>query len=216
MNNYIENQEEKGLTDNQIREILWKTLEGRNLEKVLIIPPDFTRQHSNAGFITNVLYHTLRSRGCTVDILLAQGTHEDISKEQFRLMYGDIPYEVMIPHRWREDTVSIGTVPSAYVREVTENLWSDELIVEVNKRVLGLEKIMGKDYSAVRRVFDYALEHFLREIPLLFILTVTTASENQIHTHGIYIGDERKVLEEAIVMSQKKILTFWTKALKSV
>ena len=257
MNKYRENQGEKGLTENQLREILWEILEGKNLKKVLIIPPDFTRQHSNAGFITNVLYHTLRSRGCQVDILLAQGTHEDISREQFLMMYGD-----MIPHRWREDTVSIGTVPSSYVKEVTESLWSDELTVEVNKRVLdpsydlilsvgqvvphevigmanhsknifvgvggheminkshmigavlGLEQIMGKDYSAVRKVFDYALEHFLSQIPLLFVLTVTTASDNQIHTHGIYIGDERKVLEEAIAMSQKKNINFLDKSIK--
>ena len=41
--------------------------------------------------------------------------------------------------------------------------------------VLGLEQIMGKDHSPVRQAFDYALKHFLKEVPLVFVLTVTTA-----------------------------------------
>ena len=39
----------------------------------------------------------------------------------------------------------------------------------------GLERIMGKDHSPVRKLFDYAQEHTLGQIPLLYVLTVTTA-----------------------------------------
>ncbi len=38
----------------------------------------------------------------------------------------------------------------------------------------GLERIMGRDFSPVRRVFDYAEEHFLRDVPLTYLLTCTT------------------------------------------
>ena len=53
MNIYREAQGENGLTKEQIRQTLWRSLKGRKLNKVLIIPPDFTRLHSNGGFITN-------------------------------------------------------------------------------------------------------------------------------------------------------------------
>ena len=40
---------ENGLTEEEIREALLLSLEGRSLKKVLILPPDFTRFHSKAG-----------------------------------------------------------------------------------------------------------------------------------------------------------------------
>ena len=52
-----------GLTPEEIKAALLASLEGRSLKKVLILPPDFTRFHSNAGFITNVYYHALTERG---------------------------------------------------------------------------------------------------------------------------------------------------------
>lgn len=259
---YKEAEKKSGLSRQEIRQFIWDFLEEKELRKVLIIPPDFTRCHSNGGFITNTCYHLLRARGCQVDVLIAQGTHEPISREQFREMYGDIPYEVMIPHRWREDTVVLGQVPAGYIRKVTDGLWTEGITVEVNKRVtdpsydlvlsvgqvvphevigmanhsknifvgvggreminkshmlgavVGLEKIMGKDHSPVRKVFDYSLEHFLNHVPLVFFLTVTTASQNQICTHGIYLGDERAALEQAIMKSQEKNINFLERGIK--
>ena len=69
-----------GLSLEEIRTALLRSLEGRELRRVLIIPPDFTRFHSNAGYITNVYYHALVERGCEVDILPALGTHEPVSR----------------------------------------------------------------------------------------------------------------------------------------
>ena len=64
---------ENGLSPDEIRAALLESLAGRTLKKVLILPPDFTRYHSNAGFITNVFYHTLCEMGAQVDILPALG-----------------------------------------------------------------------------------------------------------------------------------------------
>ena len=72
---------EQGLTVEEIKSALLGFLEGRDVKKVLILPPDFTRFHSGAGFITNVYYHALMERGSEVDILPALGTHEPVSKE---------------------------------------------------------------------------------------------------------------------------------------
>ncbi len=262
MNLLLEAKEGEALTDEEIIESLRQSIEKRNLNKVLIIPPDFTRFHSNAGFITNRYYHMLKDQGCTVDVLIAQGTHGPMSKEQFQEMYGDIPFEVMSEHRWREDTIEIGTVPGEYLEEISEGTWDEEVIVEVNKRVMdpsydlilsvgqvvphevigmanhsknifvgvggskiindshmigavfGLERIMGKDHSPVRKILDYGLEHFLSNVPIVFVLTVTKASQNKILTHGIYIGDERAVLENAIAAAQKHNIDFVEKGFK--
>ncbi|MDY5648600.1 MAG: lactate racemase domain-containing protein [Lachnospiraceae bacterium] len=247
---------EYGLSGDEITEALKKSLEGKKYRKVLILPPDFTRFHSNAGFITNVYYHLLTDEGCEVDVLPALGTHEPMSEEQFRKMYGDIPYEKMIPHRWREDVETVGEIPASYMKEITEGLWDEPMKAEINRRLLdpsydlilsvgqvvphevigmsnhaknifvgvggseminkshmagavyGLERMMGKDHTPVRKVFDYALEHFLSDLPIVFVLTVTTAPGGMIQTHGLFIGEKRNVLERAIALSQKKNIDF--------
>ena len=94
-----------GLSAEEIRAALERSLAGRALKKVLIIPPDYTRLHSNAGFITNVYYHLLTGRGAEVDILPALGTHEPVTRAQAAELAGrledvylldgdDLTYEV--------------------------------------------------------------------------------------------------------------------------
>ena len=52
-----------GISDAELKDALKASLEGRTLQKVLIIPPDFTRFHSQAGKITGIYYHLLTERG---------------------------------------------------------------------------------------------------------------------------------------------------------
>ena len=80
--------------------------------------------------------------------------------------------------------------------------------------VYGMERMMGKDFTPVRKLFDYALEHFLKDRPILFVLTVCTAPGGEIHEHGLFIGDTRKVLEDAIALSQEKNIDFVEHSLK--
>lgn len=255
-------EEPKGLSNEQIKDALTRSLQGRALSRVLLIPPDFTRLHSNAGFITNAYYHTLMEKGCGVDILPALGTHVPMTRAQIREMYGDIPFEAFIEHRWREDIVKLGEIPAGVVGEMTGGLWNKPVDVEVNKllmdprydlilsigqvvphevagmanhaknifvgtggsdminqshmigAVCGMESAMGKDFSSVRKLFDYSLANFLRERPVLFALTVTSAPGGNICTHGLFIGDERVVLEKAIELSQRINISFLDKGIK--
>ena len=253
---YLESDKEQGLSNQEIFRALKDSLEEKEYQKVLIIPPDFTRFYSNAGYITNQYYHLLTEKGCQVDILPALGTHDPMSEEQFHAMYGDIPFEKVIPHHWRTDVETLGEVPSSYLKEITEGLWEDPIKVEVNRRLLdpsydlilsvgqvvphevigmsnhaknifvgvggseminrthmvgavyGMERMMGKDHTPVRKVFDYALEHFLPDKNIVFVLTVTTAPKDKICTHGLFIGRKRTVLERAVALSQKKNIDF--------
>lgn len=256
MENFYYAGSELGLSREEIRTALLNSLEGRTLKNVLIIPPDFTRFHSNAGYITNVYYHALTEMGCEVDILPALGTHVPVTEEEASIMFGDIPYQKFIPHNWRADVMKIGEVPAEYLEEITEGLWHDPVSVEINRLVMdekydliispgqvvphevigmanhsknlfvgvggsdminkshmvgavyGMERMMGKDHTPVRRIFDYGMEHFLNKRPILFVLTVCTAPGGNIRTHGLFIGDTRKVLEAAIELAQEKNIDF--------
>lgn len=70
----------------------------------------------------------------------------------------------------------------------------------------GMERMMGRDRTPVRRVFDYALEHYLSHLPLSFILTVCTAPGGVIRTHGLFIGPERVYFERAAALAREKNL----------
>ena len=100
---FLKGKNDEGLSPEEIKEALLLSLEGKKLENVLIIPPDFTRFHSNAGYISNVYYHALTDMGCNVDILPALGTHVPVTEEEAAIMFGDIPYKRFIPHNWRKE-----------------------------------------------------------------------------------------------------------------
>ncbi len=80
----------------------------------------------------------------------------------------------------------------------------------------GMERIMGKDFSPVRRVFDYAEEHFLADVPLLYVLTCTTNTGDRTNIHGLYIGRERANFEMAVEQSQEINLIHVTEPFRKV
>lgn len=251
-----------GLSREEIREALLASLEGRSLHKVLIIPPDYTRFHSGAGFITNVYYHALQERGIQTDIMPALGTHVPITEQQAQSMFGDIPYEKFIAHDWRNDVVKLGEVPGDYLAGISDGLWNEPVAVEVNKRIMdesydliispgqvvphevigmsnhaknifvgvggseminkshmigaiyGMERMMGRDHTPVRQLFDYGMEHFLAERPILFVLTVTDAPQGKIRMHGLFLGEGRNCLTEAVKLAQEKNIDFVGKGIK--
>ena len=249
-------QTEQGLSAEEIRGALIRSLEGKQPRKALLLPPDYTRYHSNAGFITNVYYHLLHDMGCEVDLIPALGTHVPVTQAEAADMFGDIPFEKFIPHNWRTDVVRLGEVPADFVSQITEGLWTEPVSVEINRRVMdpsydliisvgqvvphevigmanhsknlfvgvggsdminkshmvgavyGMERMMGRDHTPVRKILDYALNTYLGERPIIFALTVTTAPGGSIRTHGLFIGDTRRVLEEAVALAQVKNMDY--------
>lgn len=255
---------ENGISQEQLREALAKSLEGRELKKVLILPPDFTRMYSGAGKITAIYYDLLKDT-CEVDIMPALGTHVPMTKEEWVAFFGEgVPFDRMIVHNWRNDVVKLGEVPAEFVTEVSEGLVTNSIDVEVNKRLMdpsydlilsigqvvphevvgmanygknifvgcggssminsshmlgafyGMERIMGRDFSPVRKVFDYAEQHFINNIPLLYVLTTTTNKGDEVTIHGLYIGRERSNFEAAVKKSQEINLTHMKQRLQKV
>src|SRR4030042_65559 len=57
--------------------------------------------------------------------------------------------------------------------------------------VYGMERIMGRADSPVRRVVNYASEHFAKDLPIVYVHTVVGTSDNgQLATRGLFIGDD--------------------------
>ena len=242
----------------------WLSQYPRRLRKVLLLPPDFTRGHSQAGLIVQILYRMLAPK-TQVDIMPALGTHVPLSRDERLEMFGpDIPEKRFLVHNWRTDVVKIGEVPASYVAEVSEGLVDYAVDVEVNSRLLdpgydaimsigqvvphevvgmanytknvlvgcggksmidkthflgavyGMERLMGRDHSPVRRVFDYAEEHFLCSLPLQYILTVTTAERGRPTIKGLFAGRDRSLFEEAVRLSRKHNFDLLDKPLRKV
>ena len=78
----------------------------------------------------------------------------------------------------------------------------------------GLDRILGRDHTPVRELFDYGLTHFLADRPIVFVLTVCTVQERQTRMHGLFIGSGRKTLEDAVALAQKTNITFLPRGLK--
>jgi nickel-dependent lactate racemase len=123
----------EGITEAQMIEVVEKTLRNIKSNKVLIVPPDYTRKGSNTGILTNFTYNYLKNQNFQVDIMPAIGTHKVISKEEANDMFGDIPYANLLYHNWRNDCINIGTIPANYINNISNGLMNVDITVQVNK-----------------------------------------------------------------------------------
>jgi nickel-dependent lactate racemase len=100
-------------------------------KKVMVIPPDFTRFHSRAGDLTEMTWEYYGS-GLT-DVLPALGTHAPMKMEHIKRMFGKMPVSLIREHRWREDLITLGEVPSSFIQEVSEGKLDYSWPAQVNK-----------------------------------------------------------------------------------
>lgn len=87
-------------------------------KRVLLLPPDITRMHSGAGWITECFYKLLEDKA-DVHVIPTLGQHEPHTREQNAQMFGSIPHEQIHPHDWRGGCMYLGDVPADYVKSVT-------------------------------------------------------------------------------------------------
>ena len=253
-----------GLTCDELKEAILRSIEGLHPKKVLIVPPDFTRANSGAGDITAIYYDILTAAGAEVYIIPALGTHLPMTRSEQTAFFGEkIPADRFLVHRWRDHVAEVGVVPRSFVKEVSEGIMDEDMPVEVSKYLLdksfdlvlsvgqvvphevvgmanytknivvglggsrfinrshmlgafyGMERIMGRDYSPVRRVFDYAEQNFLKDIPIKYVLTVTDTVDEKVNILGLYIGRNRSLFERAVKCSQKYNLNYVDEPIKT-
>lgn len=243
--------EHSDLSSVELRKGLFHALQALGQrDRVLAIPPDFTRSHSGAGELTRSAHDFYGGRLSA--ILPALGTHAPMTPGQVTKMFGDIPFNLFHAHNWRKDVVTLGEVPSEYVREQSEGkldyTWpvqinrmlvegSFDLILSIgqvvphevigmanyNKNILvgtggpdsinrshylgavyGMERIMGRADNPVRRVLNYASNHFIQHLPIVYVLTVVGRKEDgRLAIRGLFVGDDDECFHRAAELSLK-------------
>jgi nickel-dependent lactate racemase len=247
-----------------LKEAIFSSLDKIGIKnKVLAVPPDFTRFHSQAGIITEFVYDYYKDK--LVDVLPATGTHYPLSKNEREIMFGSIPANLFREHKWKQDLTNLGEVPSDYIKEISEgkldftwpaqvnNLIANgkhDLILSIgqvvphevigmanyNKNIFvgaggkggihkshylgavyGMERIMGRADTPVRKVLNYASDNFAKHLPLVYILTVIGKDDKgKLVIKGLFIGDDYECFKLAADLSLKVNFIMLDKPLKKV
>ncbi len=232
-------------------------------QKVLAVPPDYTRLPSRAGELTEISWEYYGEK--LTDVLPALGTHTPMTADQIDHMFGKTPKSLFRNHDWRNDVVTLGEVPAEYIRNISEGKidfsWPaqvNKLLVEggfdlilsigqvvphevvgmanYNKNILvgtggseginkshyigavyGMERMMGRADTPVRRVFNYATEKYLKDLPIVYVLTVVGVNERGVQqTYGLFVGDDFEVFDRAAKLSLEVNFVMVEKPLKKV
>ena len=103
------------LTDDDLRAGLYRALDQLGpRRRVLVVPPDFTRCHSQAGRLTRLAYDYFGPR--LTEVLPALGTHSPMTPGQIAGMFAGVPAELFRVHNWRTGIATLGEVPAALER----------------------------------------------------------------------------------------------------
>ena len=252
------------LSKDEVRNAVYSSLDSLGKrERVLAIPPDFTRFHSQAGPVTEMLYEYYGQN--LKDILPALGTHSPMNDKEISSMFGKIPLDLFRVHNWRDDLVTLGVVPGEFVKSVSEgkvdfswpaqvnkllNSGNHDLIISVgqvvphevvgmanyNKNIFvgtggkdginkshflgavyGMERMMGRADTPVRKVLNYASDNFAAHLPILYIQTVVAKDkQGKLLIRGLYIGDDYECFDNAAKLSQKVNFEILENPLKKV
>lgn len=255
----------QSISPDRLRELIEESLSHHGpMERVLILPPDFTRFHSGAGEITRILYELLAPRA-EVEILPALGTHDPMTPEELTTMFGDIPHDRFRVHDWRDGIEKLGEIPGEFIREVSGGRLDYSIDAEVSRivargghdrifsvgqvvphevigmanhnknlfvgtggqdtinkthflgAVAGMESVMGKTDSPVRRVLNEAERRHAAHLPLTYVLTVrSTDEERNLHTRGFYMGEGDAGFREACELSREVNLDLLEEPLERV
>jgi nickel-dependent lactate racemase len=70
--------------------------------------------------------------------------------------------------------------------------------------VYGMERIMGRAINPVRNVLNYASDHFLSHLPIVYVLTVVgSKADGGLAVRGLFIGDDVECFLRASELSLK-------------
>jgi nickel-dependent lactate racemase len=69
--------------------------------------------------------------------------------------------------------------------------------------VYGMERIMGRAENPVRSVLNYASDRFLRNLPIVYVLTVIGRKDDGLAVRGLFIGDDAECFHRAAALSVK-------------
>lgn len=118
-----------------LRSLLDQLRQRGPLRRVLILPPDMTRLHSWAGFLTCELYEQLHG-DADIAVLPALGTHLPMSADEIAHMFPGLPHSIFHAHDWRSGVAAIGEVPASLIRQLSEGKLDFSIRVELDRLLL--------------------------------------------------------------------------------
>ena len=82
----------------------------------------------------------------------------------------------------------------------------------------GMERMMGHADTPVRRIFNYASDHFTQNLPIVYVQTVVglDKSDGKIKCRGMFIGDDYEVFDKAAKLALKVNFDLMDKPLKKI
>ena len=92
-----------------------------------------------------------------------------------------------------------------YTKNVFVGVGGDEGINESHylSALYGMERVMGRCDTPLRRILNEAADRHLRDMPVVYVLTVIESVGGQKLMRGLYIGDSHDVFERAGELSAK-------------
>ncbi|MFZ0746013.1 MAG: lactate racemase domain-containing protein [Terracidiphilus sp.] len=101
--------------------------------RVLAVPPDMSRIHSQAGALTHAVWQHFGDRLKTV--LPALGTHTAMQPAQLKQMFGDVPQDLFRVHNWRTDVETVGEIPAEFIHQQSEGKLNFAWPAQVNRLI---------------------------------------------------------------------------------
>jgi len=138
----------KELTDEELSEVIRKTLkEFRNVKKVLLIHPDYTRTDFSHRLVP-LIYQELKIKGMKeIYSLNASGTHRRMGEDEIRAKLGisnKINFTKFYNHEYNDphQLVTVGEIPASFVAKKTNGEFRQSIPITVNK-------LITEDYNLI-------------------------------------------------------------------
>ncbi len=151
----------------------WRT----DVETIGTVPAEFVTE------VTEGIY--AKEWPCQMNRLISRGNHDLI------LSLGQVvPHEVIGMANYNKN-LFVGT---GGMRGINESHYIGA--------VYGIERILGRADNPLRKILNYAQNHFCKHLPILYVLTVVGYNEErQLVVRGLYIGDDVECFERASELS---------------
>jgi nickel-dependent lactate racemase len=160
----------------------------KNSGPVIILPPDITRFHSRAGFLTEIASRRLADRLGAV--LPALGTHMAMNDAELKRMFGDTPREKFLVHDWRHGITELGRIEENWVEKAAEGAVRYDWPVQVNK----ILRKGGGNFSlalSIGQVVPHEVAGMANHAKNIFVGTGGKEAIDKSHFAGAAYGMER-------------------------
>jgi len=162
-----------------------------NSGSVIILPPDITRFHSRAGFLTETSSRVLGDKLGAV--LPALGTHMAMNDAELARMFGTTPKEKFLVHDWRNDITELGRIEADWVEKAADGAVRYDWPVQVNKILRKSGQDSGNFALAVSigQVVPHEVAGMANHGKNLFVGTGGKEAIDKSHFAGAAYGMER-------------------------